>query len=72
MTEGLILAILLCVGISAMGFKLRSLPISFIGSLGWLISGLQVFQETGDVLPMGLMLFVAFATFFIHVSGGEQ
>lgn len=72
MTDGLILGILLSLMLSAVGLKLRSMPIAFIGSLGWLISGLQVYQQTAEILPMALMIFVAFANFFLHVQGGEH
>lgn len=72
MTEGLILAILLSVAISVAGYRLRALPITFIGSLGWLISALQVYQQTEEILPMALMIFVAFFTFFLHIAGSEQ
>lgn len=72
MTEGLILAILLCVAISLAGYRLRSLPVTFIGSLGWMISGLQVYQQSEELLPMALMLFIAFVTFFLHVPEAER
>lgn len=71
MTDGLILAILLSLMLSGVGLKLRSLPIAFIGSLGWLVAGLEVYQQTAEILPMALMLFVAFASFFLQVSGDQ-
>ena len=71
MTDGLILGILLSLLLSAMGYRLRSVPISFIGSLGWMISGLQVYEQTAEILPMGLMLFIAFIGLFLHPSESE-
>lgn len=64
MTDGLILGILLALLLSAVGFKTRSVPVTFVGSLGWLVSGLQVYQQTAEILPMALMIFIAFGSMF--------
>lgn len=65
MTEGLILAMLVSLLLGVLGFKLRSLPVVFISSLGWLISGLEVYQQTAELLPLGLLLMLAFTQFFL-------
>ena len=44
---------------------MKNLPIMFISSLGWLIAALQVYEQTQEVLPMGLMLMFSFGQFFL-------
>lgn len=48
-----------------LGLKMKALPVIFISSLGWLIAGLQVYQQTGEVLPMALLLMLSFSQFFL-------
>lgn len=69
MTDGLILAMLISLALTILGYKMRSLPIMFIASLGWLISALQVYQQTEELLPMGLMMMLSFSHFFIIKEG---
>lgn len=70
MTDGLILALIFSAVLTVLGYKMRQQAVIFIGSLGWLISGLQVYQQTGEVLPMGLLIMIAFVSFFL-VKRGE-
>lgn len=56
-SEGLIIAFIVCVGLTFLAYKMSSLPIIFISSIGYMICGLQTFQQTEEVLPM-LMLFI--------------
>lgn len=65
LTDGLMLALLVSLFLTILALKLRSLPVLFVSSLGWLISALQVYEQTAEVLPMGLLLMVAFAQFFL-------
>jgi len=65
MTEGLMLAILIALALSILAFKMRSLPIMFISSLGWLIAALQVYDQTQETLPMALMMMFSFGQFFL-------
>ena len=65
MTEGLMLAILIALALSFLAFKMRSLPIMFISSLGWLIAALQVYEQTQETLPMALMMMLSFGQFFL-------
>ena len=58
-TEGLIIAMLLCVGLAVLAVKMRSLPVIFISSVGWTICGLQIWQQTEEVLPMLLVFMLA-------------
>lgn len=65
MTEGLILAMLVALLLGFIGYRLHSLPVIFISSLGWLISGLEVYQQTTELLPLALLLMLAFVQFFL-------
>lgn len=65
MTEGLVLAILIALALSILAYRMKNLPIMFISSLGWLIAALQVYEQTQEVLPMGLMLMFSFGQFFL-------
>lgn len=59
------LALLVSLLLTGLAIKMKSLPILFISSLGWLISALQVYQQTEEVLPMALLMMVSFGQFFI-------
>lgn len=65
MTEGLIISMLLAVALSLLAFKMKSNPVMFISSLGWMVSGLQVYQQTEEILPVALTLMLAFSQFFL-------
>ena len=65
MTDGLIVALIISAVLTLLAYKMQSLPIIFISSLGWMISGLQVWQQTAEVLPMILLLMLAFGQFFL-------
>ena len=65
MTEGLILAMLLSVALAILAFKMQSLPIMFISSIGWTAAALQTWEQTAEALPMALMLMLAFGQFFV-------
>ena len=47
------LAMLVSLVLAILAVKMRSLPIIFISSLGWLIASLQVYEQTAEILPMG-------------------
>ena len=71
-TEGLVITMLVSVLLLILALKMRSLPVLFVSSLGWLISALQVYQQTAEVTPMLLLLMVAFAQFFILKPEGSK
>ena len=62
-TESLIIACIVCIGLSILAYLMKSLPFIFISSIGWLICGLQIFQQTEDMLPMMLLFVFAFGQF---------
>lgn len=61
MEEMIILAMLLCVGLAALGLKMRIWPMAFVSSVGWVIIAVRVFEESNDWLVLGLMIMVAIA-----------
>lgn len=65
MTEGLIIAMIISAALALLAVKMRSLPVIFISSIGWSIAALQVFQQTEEVLPMLLLIMLAFSQFFL-------
>ena len=65
MTEGLILSILASLFLLILGYKMKRIQIIFVSSVGWLISGLQVYQQTEEILPVMLLLMIAISQFFI-------
>lgn len=69
MTEGLIMALLVSLALAILAVKMQSLPIIFISSLGWMVSALQVWQQTSEVLPMILLMMLAFGQFFVINRG---
>jgi hypothetical protein len=46
-----------------MGYYHKSLPIIFISSIGYVICGLQIFQQTEEMLPMLLIFMFAIGQF---------
>lgn len=65
LTEGVLLAMGVSLLLLLLGLKMKALPVIFISSLGWLIAGLQVYQQTEEVLPMALLLMLSFSQFFL-------
>lgn len=66
LTDGLILALLASGALMLLGAKMSSRPVIFISSLGWVICGLQIFQQTEEILPMFLFMMLAFSQFAIY------
>ena len=62
-SEGLIIACLVCIALSILAYIMKSLPVIFISSIGWLICGLKIFQQTEDMLPMLLLFVLSFGQF---------
>ena len=62
-TESLIISCLVCVGLTLLAYLMKSLPFVFVSSIGWLICGLMIFQQTDDVLPMLLLFMFSFGQF---------
>ena len=60
--EADILAMLLCLLLTAIGFKARSWPINIIAAFGWIIEAMRLYAVYSDLLIMGLMLMAAFVT----------
>ena len=48
-----------------MGAKKNARPVVFISSLGWMICGLQIFQQTEEILPTVLLMMLALSQFLL-------
>lgn len=48
-----------------MGAKKNARPVIFISSLGWMICGLQLFQQTEEILPTVLLMMLAISQFLL-------
>lgn len=70
-TDGLILALIFSGVLLCLGAKMRSRPMIFISSVGWMISGLQIFQQTEEFLPTALLMMLAFGQFFLTTGGKD-
>lgn len=57
--EIMILAMLLCVGLTIMAYVMRMWPVAFISSMGWVIISLRLFEEYGDMLISSLVIMFA-------------
>lgn len=64
-SDGLVLAIIFSGVLLCLGAKMKSRPVIFISSLGWMICGLQIYQQTDEPLPMALLMMISFAQFFL-------
>lgn len=64
-SEGLIIAFLVCIGLSIFAIYTKNLPVIFISSIGYLICGLQTFQQTEEILPLLLLLILAISQFVL-------
>lgn len=63
--EMVILAMLLCVGIAAIGLKMRLWQVTFVSSIGWVIIAMRMFDAYEDYLVLALMLMVALSQIFM-------
>lgn len=68
MDEMIILAMLLCVGIAAIGLKMKVWPVVFVSSIGWIIISMRIFEAYQDYLALALMIMVAIAQIFLIKS----
>lgn len=70
-SDGLILSLIFSGVLLCLGAKMRSRPVIFISSLGWMVCGLQTYQQTDEVLPMALLMMISFSQFFLLDRRGE-
>ena len=64
-TEGVLLGLVFCGVLAVLGAKQNSRPVIFISSLGWMICGLQIFQQTEEILPTVLLMMLAISQFLL-------
>ena len=68
LTDGLILSLVFSGVLLVLGYKFKSIPMLFISSLGWMISALQIYQQTAEILPMVLLIMLSIGQFMIGRS----
>lgn len=68
MEEMMMLALLLCVGITLIGLKMKAWPVTFVSSIGLAIIALRLFQSTEDFLVLALMIAAAVGQLFMTKS----
>lgn len=64
-SDGLIIAMIVSGALSLMGMRYRAKPLIFISSLGWMISALQIYEQTQEFLPLGLLLMLSIGQFML-------
>lgn len=68
MDETMIFAMVLCVGIAVVGYLMKTWPVVFVSSAGWIIVVLRYFEETGDFLLVALVMTLAIGQVFLVQS----
>ena len=71
-TEGVLLGLALSGVLLVIGAKKSSRPVIFVSSVGWMICGLQIFQQTDEPLPMALLMFLSISQFMLFATGGRD
>lgn len=64
-TEGVLLGLVFSGILLLLGAKKNARPVIFISSLGWMICGLQIFQQTEEILPTVLLMMLAISQFLL-------
>lgn len=59
--DAAILALIFCGVLTGIAYKIQSLPVMFISSLGLCIAALQMWGSMHDILPTVLLMLIAFA-----------
>lgn len=71
-SEGLIISYIACAVLMLISYRYKSIAASFVASVGTLVSALLTFQETQAVLPMLLLIMIAFSSFILIGVGGKS
>lgn len=69
MEEALILGLILCGIVSAIGYKLRYYPILAVSSMGLAVLALLIYKEQESLLNLGLIIFIAGIQLFLPNKG---
>lgn len=54
-----LVSMVICVALSLIGFKFRSMPVMVVSSLGWMVVAFQIYGELESVLPMALIIMLS-------------
>lgn len=60
-TMGTFIGALISLFLIIIAWRMRSLPLAFISSLGWVVVAFRVYLELSDPFPMAMLLMAAFA-----------
>ena len=71
-TEGVLLGLLFSGVLLVLGAKWNSRPVIFISSLGWMICGLQLFQQIEEILPTILLMMLAISQFMLVAANPQK
>lgn len=71
-TDGVLLGLVFSGVLLVLGAKKNSRGVIFVSSLGWMICGLQVFQQTEEVLPMVLLMMLSISQFVLFAGPGGR
>lgn len=71
-TEGLLFGLLFSGILAVLGAKKSSRPVIFVSSLGWMICGLQLFQQIEEILPTILLMMLAISQFMLIGAKSQE
>ena len=71
-TEGVLIGLVFCGVLAVLGAKKNSRPVIFISSLGWMICGLQLFQQIEEILPTILLMMLAIPQFMLIGAKSQE
>lgn len=60
MYETIIFSLVFCAVITGIAYKIQSLPVIFISSVGMVVAALKLWQDTTEMLPTLMLFFIAF------------
>lgn len=72
LTDGVLLGLAFSGALLALGAWKGSRPVVFVSSLGWTVCGLQIVQQTEELLPLALLVMLAISQFILVGSGGRS
>lgn len=60
MYETIIFSLVFSAVITGIAYKIQSLPVVFISSVGMVVAALKLWQDTTEMLPTLMLFFIAF------------
>lgn len=66
--DATILSMLVCIGLALVAYRTRMLPVMVVSSLGWIIIGLQIYENLESLLALALIFMLAISQIFMVVK----